>query len=430
MPHQPRVPAYRRRDLKSGRTVAVVTLTDPQTGHRRDVYLGDYGTTASRRRYSETIEKFERGGRVVDAPRRTARPSAPATKQDAIASLVLDHWQAIKQKYTDPDGKLRNSGDNVRRALRELRRFAGGWPIESFGPLKLEQLRHEFIGRGWTRKTCDDRTAAIVRCFRWGVARERVAADQLTALQALPKLDRGESGVREGTKVCPAIRADVETTIPHLPPVVADLVRLQLLTAARGGELFIMRPVDLDMTGPVWHYSPIHHKTERLGKSRMIALGPKAQAIVGARLAGRPVDAFVFDPREQDGKAGARSVQPKYDAASYGRAIARACELAFPLPEELARQRVPAPGRKHERWESAAEWRGRLGRRWPKVERWHRDHRWTPHQLRHLAATETRRAMGLEAAAIQAGHASARMTDAVYAERDVARLNEIALKLG
>lgn len=51
------------------------------------------------------------------------------------------------------------------------------------------------------------------------------------------------------------------------------------------------------------------------------------------------------------------------------------------------------------------------------------------HQLRHLLATEVRRAFGLEAAQVVLGHSHAAITQ-VYAERDVARALEVAARIG
>ena len=44
--------------------------------------------------------------------------------------------------------------------------------------------------------------------------------------------------------------------------MVADMVLVQLYTGMSPGELFIMRPIDLDTTREIWTYMPQHHKTE------------------------------------------------------------------------------------------------------------------------------------------------------------------------
>ncbi len=61
---------------------------------------------------------------------------------------------------------------------------------------------------------------------------------------------------------------------------------------------------------------------------------------------------------------------------------------------------------------------------------WHARHRWHPHQLRHTAGPLIRREFGLEAAQLALGHSSAKVTDAVYAERDMARVIEVMKRIG
>ena len=55
--------------------------------------------------------------------------------------------------------------------------------------------------------------------------------------------------------------AVVEATLPYLPDIVADMVRVQRLTGARPGEACSLRPADIDRTEAVWKWKPPHHKT-------------------------------------------------------------------------------------------------------------------------------------------------------------------------
>ena len=68
---------------------------------------------------------------------------------------------------------------------------------------------------------------------------------------------------------------------PYVSRQAWGLVRLQLLTAARTGELVIMRPIDLNMSGTVWTYTPESHKTAHHGHRRTIYIGPRGQAVSG-----------------------------------------------------------------------------------------------------------------------------------------------------
>ncbi len=54
---------------------------------------------------------------------------------------------------------------------------------------------------------------------------------------------------------------------------------------------------------------------------------------------------------------------------------------------------------------------------------------WTPHRLRHTAATTIRRRFGLEAAQVMLGHAQADVTQ-VYAEVNRDRAFEVAAQIG
>ena len=54
---------------------------------------------------------------------------------------------------------------------------------------------------------------------------------------------------------------------------------------------------------------------------------------------------------------------------------------------------------------------------------------WHPHQLRHLAATELRKAFGIEVARCVLGHRSAAMTE-IYSEFDAAKARDVVGKIG
>ena len=114
-----------------------------------------------------------------------------------------------------------------------------------------------------------------------------------------------------------------------------------------------------------------------------------------------------------------------YTRDSYRRAIDRACEAAFPLPEELA-PRVSMDGKP----ETAKAWQARLTpEQRQQVKAWRKKHHWHPHQLRHNYATFVRQKDNLESAQILLGHSKADVTQ-IYAERDMQRAISVALKIG
>jgi integrase len=223
-------------------------------------------------------------------------------------------------------------------------------------------------------------------------------------------LGKGRTKAKESVPVEPVPEAIVDATLPHLPEVVADMVRFQLLTGCRPGEVCKLRPCDLDRSKKVWTYKPESHKTEHHGRTRIIYIGPRAQKIL-LRYLVRDSQANCFRPCDSEEKRRAaasrarktplscgnkpgsnvkrtkkRIVGSQYITSSYRRAIHRACDKA-------------------------------------KLDRW------GPNRLRHSAATDIRREYGLEAAQVILGHANA-STSEIYAERDAKLGARIAREIG
>jgi integrase len=232
----------------------------------------------------------------------------------------------------------------------------------------------------------------------------------------------------------------VERTIEHLSPTVAAMVRLQLASAMRPGELVIMTARDLDMSGPIWEYRPGSWKTEHHASRtpRVIMLGPKAQEAIRPFLR-LDLAGFLFSPkrafeeqneerrterktplydahiRHQAKRRKARGRRPfgdHYDVNAYRIAIARACDKAFPHPT-LSKVR-PMFLTEGERIE---------------LKEWQKSHRWHPHQLRHSAATIIRKQFGVEAAQAVLGHAEIGTTE-IYAERSLDAARQIMKEIG
>jgi integrase len=245
----------------------------------------------------------------------------------------------------------------------------------------------------------------------------------------------------------------IEPVKPYVSAQVWVMIQLQLLAGARPEDVVRLRPVDLQRDGDVWKAELAEHKTAYREHRRTLYFGPKAQALLRSFLMGRPDDMFLFSPDDAEtARRGAQSASrrtplscgnrpglrraetPKrrpadrYTVASYRRAIQRACDQAFPPPDELNRQRIV--GKKGKRWESPLEWTKRLGAdRTLARNEWQRRHRWHPHQLRHNAATEIRREFGVEMARIMLGVRSIPMAE-LYGERDQAQALKVAAAIG
>ncbi len=284
----------------------------------------------------------------------------------------------------------------------------------------------------------------LTRIFKWAVSEELVPAPVYQALVTEPGLKKGRCDLREPQPILPVDRTIVNQTLEHLPKIIADMVRLQLTTGMRPSEVCTMRPMDIDRTGEVWEYRPATHKTEHHSRTRVVYLGPSAQALI-APYCSRDAADPCFSPRENlteflaeravcrktsltcGNRPGTnRKDAPRkgpgrsYTAHSYRQAIHRACDRAFPPPAHLARRGG----------ETKAAWRSRLGTDCAKqLKMWQSSQRWSPNQLRHAAATAIRREYGLEAAQVILGHAAADVTQ-IYAERDADKAREIVRQTG
>lgn len=442
-------PTYRQR---KGYDQAIVTLQDAHTRQRRDYWLGLFGSAESRERYHRVIAEWEANGRrFPDATLYTQHAAGRKDQGPTIAQIILAYWRHIESYYRPTESKT------ARVALRMLRRLFGETPAIEFGPNNLRLIRQEMV-RGdasadpprspWSRGYVNQQIKRLRRMFKWAASHEMVPASIHQQLATVEALKRGRTDARETAPVLPVPIELVEAVKPHVSRQVWALIQLQLLTGARGGELLKLRPIDLviDKETGVWTYTPTEHKSAYREKSRVIYLGPKAQAAIEPFLADRPVDAYLFSPSEADAERRAKltamrktplsygnrtgtnrkdapAIKPAdhYTASSYHRAIQYACDIAYPPPEPLAKRRD----------ETHAEWRSRLTpEQWKSLKEWRKNHRWHPHQLRHAAGTEIRRQFGLEAAQLALGHCSAHITDAVYAERDTAKVVEVMKKIG
>lgn len=431
---KPRVPSYRFHKPSGN---AVVTISG------RDIYLGEHGTAASKEKYDRHISEWLAGGRLALAP------SASGENGLTIVELIARFMTHATMFYVRPDGTPTSEAKTLAAAMGPLKTLYGSTPAADFGPMKLRAVREKMIAMGWSRKSINHQTARIRHLFKWAASQELVPASIHVALATVAGLKAGKSAARETAPIRPVPMAMLEATIKCMPPVVRDMVLLQLVTGMRSGELVKMRTCDIDTSGDVWTYTLAHHKTAHHGHVREVMIGPRGQEILAKRL--RPnVREFIFRPEDAEAwrkeqckthrhpsvrksrRISDRTLNDRYDVGSYHRAITYACTKAFPLPDHLARVRVAAAGRKEKstRWETLPEWKDRIGTDgWKAAKAWRKEHHWHPHQLRHNAATELRREFGIEAARIILGHRSAAITE-VYAEQDRSKAQEIVRKIG
>jgi len=412
-----RPPKYR---LHKAKRLAVVTIRG------RDIYLGKYGSASSKSEYRRLVAEYlQSGGQGPHAGR-----------QDVTVAEVMLAYLRFAKEYYRKHGKPTREFEMIRDCCRIIKPLYGRTPAIQFGPLRLKTVRQAMIEVDHSRKYINKNVERVRRMFKWAAAEEMIPASVHQALSMVTGLRRGRTEARETTPILPVDDTVIEQTLERLPAIVADMVRLERLTGMRPAEVCMVRPKDIDQSDEVWIYQPESHKTEHHGRDRVIPIGPKAQEILLRYLA-RDTSMYCFRPCDSEAKRRAdvhanrktpascgnrpgsnRKRNPKrsagecYSTGSYRRAIHRACDKAFPHP---------TLGYKLRSCFTDAEKK--------ELREWQSGHHWSPNQLRHTAATEIRQKFGLEAAQIILGHSSADVTQ-VYAERDLAKGMEVALKIG
>jgi integrase len=363
-----------------------------------------------------------------------------------VNEVLLAYVQHADKHYRGPDGSATGETQHVKVVCRAVRELYGMSPAADFGPLALKAVRQRFVAAGWCRRSVNQQIERVRRAFKWAAGEELIPFEVYHRLTAVTGLQKGRSAARETEPVGPVDDAVVDATLPFLNRHVRGLVEFQRLTGCRPGEACAARRCDIDTTGPVWLYRPPRHKGSWRGKARTIAIGPKAQSLLREFFTPGITD-YLFSPRRaveevravrsanrrtprypshMKRNAAKRKAQPKrtpaerYNRVSYGVAIARACDRAFPPPGELAQG---------ERETRAKWWACLTDTQRDEVKAWQREHRWHPNQLRHTFATRVRKDHGLEAAQVLLGHSRADVTQ-VYAERNEELAAVVAAKIG
>jgi integrase len=371
----------------------------------RDYYLGRHGTEPSLEAYRRLIAEW------ATSP----RPHPAATRSIVgvdltINELVVAYWDKHVVGYYTKNGRPTSEVDNIRQALRFLRRLFGSTPARVFGPPALKVVRQDMVATGRCRSLVNKDINRLRAMFRWSVEHELLPVTIYQALLAVAGLRKGRSEAREAEPIGPVPEEHVRAALPFLSAQVVAMIQLQLATGARPGEVTGLRPCDVTFgTDGIWVFRPAEHKTEHFDRRRMIMLGPLAQEILRPWL-DRDPDAYCFVPAEVVAARNARQ---------------RACRRSPMKPSHPAYRRKPNPERVPGRRYSANAYRVAIRRACVKAG----VPIWSPLRLRHNAATAIRARFGLEAAQVIMGHAQADITE-VYAEKDLALARRVAAEVG
>ena len=226
-----------------------------------DVYLGDYGSAASKAEYRRICRLIESG---IDLSLVNNTPRVGLT----IAEMVAAFWVHAKKHYRNEDGEPTSEIGWLADSLKLLVEMHPDMPAQDFGPTLLKALRVSWIKMGICRNSVNARTNRVRRVFKWAASEEMIPFSVYQALTTVDGLRAGRSDARETNPVGPVLDLHVACAIPFLRPTVRVMVLVQRLTGARPGEIRKMKAKEVDRSRSPWVYTPSLHKTKYRGRPR------------------------------------------------------------------------------------------------------------------------------------------------------------------
>lgn len=366
----------------------------------RHVYLGRFGTAASRAKYAALAANF------------AATDTAPApTGPNGHAHLTIEVFARFLA-----DAKVKKSDKELwhyRRVASAVAAVVDELPAVAFDVAALERVRDALIAGswlstearthpkagGWSRNHTNAAMRRVRTVWRWAEYKGLVRPGAWSHLRTLPALARTDRHVRQ-TKPREGVEwGDVAAVLPCLPAAVAAMAEVQWWTGMRPCEVCRMRAGDVEWSGAgagripeesrknpgtVVYWLQAGKNLWRAGRegAEAVILGPEAQRVIrpwldAARSKGG--DAPIF-PSVRAGCC--------YTTGGYAQAVAGAFE------------RNP----------------GLL--------------KWTPYQLRHGAKRRIKRAVGLDAARAVLRQSSISTADGYDRERDMVLATDAAKRTG
>lgn len=284
-----RLPSYRRHSSGQAR----VTISG------RDYLLGPHGTAESKRQYNKLIAEYIAGGQSATF--------GVSEAELTVMELLASYTKHLKTYHClGPESEFHR----FKPVCKAFKSLYGPEPAIKFGPLQYKALRSHMMlpitvklkdGRKMVRTRSRTYINMLMkhvrRLYRWASAEGMLPASVHEALETVDPLKMGRTTARETEPVRPISPEAVEATLKHLPPVVADMVRLQSLLGCRPGEICKITPAMVDRSNDVWEINLDKHKTAWRGKKRTIYVGPKAQEILTPYLL-RGENDYCFSPKE------------------------------------------------------------------------------------------------------------------------------------
>lgn len=356
-------------------------------GKQKSYYFGEYNTPESIEAYREFLAELG----LMESPEPTPdRRHLTYSLAECVLAYQSHSWDFYGEGVT-------SEAPRIKLALSRLLDVHDHADANQFGPRDLKKFQQHLVDQSFSRTYVNATIKRALRFFRWLVSEDYILPSVQQKLETVQHLKKGRTTAPEPEKKTATTQADFLAVLEHLNPVIRAMVTVQRYTGMRPGEVCKVRPCDIDRTGECWIYRPAEHKTANQGKTLIKAIPLPARVALEPYLEREPED-YCFSPAEAlesigrtPGDRKSKRLRSHYTTSSYRRGVVYGFEKA-----ELAKVTLT---------------------------------RWTPLQLRKLAATESRTVLGLESSKDWLGHADSQVTEEHYAEVTAAQLQRIAAQL-
>lgn len=288
-----------------------------------------------------------------------------------LLSSAVQHWLDIAKSSVSPV-----TYESYRFLAQSVLRHVKGLEVRQFTKLYYSDLLRRFAEAGKSRGTIKAYRHVILEALRYAEIRDLIPNGTYAAFQIIP-LPRN---AKQPKRITPTCSEELDRVREAVGQTVYDILRLEVLTGMRPGELLRLRPCDIEkMPSGVWQYVIYRHKTSGRTAAPLVKyIGPQAQEIMERYIADAKPDEPLF--KRRNGK---------------------------PHTTHSVQQRISY------------------------LKRTRRDFPQTFHQYkcRHAAGTEARKHQGLEGAQAFLGHAN-RATSEIYAEVNQDLAIALALEIG
>lgn len=373
------------------------------TINKKQVYLGMYGTPEAIQAYQAIVAEFSEVKTVA--------------RNINNSTITVDELFLLYAEKLKKEGGKNSKMNYLKLIVEVVSPLYGSIIADKFRSIALKTIQQKLSKRKkqnsnetLSRRYVNDIISFIIQIFKFGVSIEKVQEETWRVLSTVERLKPGEA--RESARRLNVHTAVVTDTLPYLSSVVADMVRFQLATACRPGELFILRKKDLQTMGNATVYVPASNKNAWRGINRYIVLPPEAMAIIEHRGAGKRPEEYVFNPLD----------------AFIERWEKQAAERKTPMtPSQNKRHQQNVRRRKRlcQQYYQRSSYLTAIKRG---IERANADGKdvqhWTPYQLRHEALTNIQTKYGIEVAQAVAGHKSIDTTQ-IYVHNQIEMASRI-----